>query len=162
MRPVPLLSGLLFVATAVTGCARPPGSAACGIAALTGPLAVKQSFSEGNALTVVPEFGPPTLPVRLVAGPAWRASVAPDSTGGWSIRVADVVSPRAGIGYGVLVIDGRDKPLGVLIYDGRVVPGALDLGRVMIRDTVVPLLGVRVDSAAFVNTQCPIFPDSLR
>ena len=36
------------------------------------------------------------------------------------------------------------------------------LGRLAIGDTVVPLLGVRLDPAAIQNARCPIFPDSLR
>jgi hypothetical protein len=162
MRPRSLLQSSLMVLVAGIGCSRGTGSAACGIAALTGPLAIKQSFSEGNALSVVPEFAPATLPVRLVAGPVWRGTVTPDSTGGWTIQTKGAVSRLAGIGYGVLVVNGQFRSLGVLIYEGRVFRGGLTLGHLMIRDTVVPLLGVRIDNAAVTNGQCPLFPDSLR
>lgn len=161
MRRRGLLS-FLMVVVAGAGCSHSNQSATCGIAALTGPLAIKQSFSEGNALSVVPEFAPPAVPIRLVAGPAWRGTVTPDSTGGWTVQTKAAVSRLAGLGYGVLVVDGQSRALGVLIYEGRVFQGGLKLGRLMIRDTIIPLLGVRIDNPAVAGGQCPLFPDSLR
>lgn len=150
------------IVTALAGCDRNAGSASCGIDALTGPLAVKQSFAEGNALTVVPEISPAKLPVRLVAGPAWRGTVTHDSTGGWRVTTEGKVSKEARVGYGVLVVDENGATLGVLAFDGRVITGAASLGRLAIGDTVVPLLGVHVDASAVQNSKCPVFPDSLR
>ena len=142
-------------------CSRSSGSASCGIAALTRPLAVKQSFAEGNVLTVVPENAPRTLPVRLVAGPAWRGNVAV-TDGGWQITTIGTVAKEAHVGYGVLVIDFRNAPVGVLAFDGRAVAGAPGLGSLVIGDTVVPLLGVRMDPQSLQDPRCPVFPDSLR
>lgn len=160
MRPALLL---LLGATAATGaCSRPNGSASCGIASLTGPLVVKESFARGNVLTNVPDFAPGHLPVRLVAGPAWRGTVAKDSTGGWRITTEGTVSRTAHVGYGVLVLDTQDAPLGVLAFDGRAVPGAIRLGSLVIADTVVPLLGVRIAAPSIQDPRCPVFPDSLR
>lgn len=145
----------------LAACTRNTGSASCGIAALTRPLAVKQSFAEGNVLTVVPEATPATLTIRLVAGPAWRGSVAKDGTG-WRVTTQGAVSREVQAGYGVLVVDYHDAPLGVLVFDGHAVAGAPALGTLAIGDTVVPLLGVRIDPQMLRDPKCPVFPDSLR
>lgn len=158
MMPRPHPAALLVLAAA---CTRNAGSASCGIAALTRPLAVKQSFAEGNVLTVVPDATPATLAVRLVAGPAWRGSVAKDGTG-WRITTHGTVSKEAHVGYGVLVTDFHKAPLGVLAFDGHTIAGAPHLGTLTIGDTVVPLLGVRIDPQAMQDPKCPVFPDSLR
>jgi|ERR1035437_2371968 hypothetical protein len=151
----------LIVVPALAACARSASSPTCGIAALTRPLAVKQSFAEGNVLTVLPDATPATLAVRLVAGPAWRGSVVRDRTG-WRVTTHGVVSKGAHVGYGVLVVDYHDLPLGVLAFDGHAIAGAPDLGTLAIGDTVVPLLGVRIDPQAVQDPRCPVFPDSLR
>jgi hypothetical protein len=158
MPPRPHPVALLMLAAA---CTRTPGSASCGIEALTRPLAVKQSFAEGNVLTVVPDATPATVVVRLVAGPAWRGAVAADGSG-WRVTTHGAVSARAHVGYGVLVVDFHDTPLGVLVFDGRSVAGAPALGMLAIGDTVVPLLGVRIDPHVLQDPKCPVFPDSLR
>jgi hypothetical protein len=158
MLPRPGPVALLILAAA---CSRKAGSASCGIEALTRPLAVKQSFAEGNVLTTVPDETPATLAVRLVAGPAWQGTVAKDGTG-WRVSTHGVVSKEAHVGYGVLVIDFHDAPLGVLAFDGHSVAGAPDLGTLAIGDTVVPLLGVRIDPRVLQDPPCPVFPDSLR
>ena len=158
MMPRPTLAALLMLTAA---CSRSPGSASCGIAALTRPLAVKQSFAEGNELTVVPENAPASLAVRLVAGPAWHGTVSPDGTG-WKVTTIGQVSSEAHVGYGVLVIDFHNAPLGVLAFDGHAIAGAPNLGSLVIGDTVVPLLGVRIDPQVLQDPRCPVFPDSLR
>src|ERR1700688_1122408 len=89
---------LLMLAAA---CTRTPGSASCGIEALTRPLAVKQSFAEGNVLTAAPDETPATVVVRLVAGPAWRGTVAKEAAG-WRVSTHGAVSREAHVGYGVL------------------------------------------------------------
>ena len=152
----------LLSAAALAACGRSGGSASCGLDAFTKPLAVKQSFTRGNAVTVVPEATPTGLAVRLVAGPAWHGAVSKDSTGGWRVTTRGAVSSTADIGYGVVVFDFHNVPLGVLAFPGRSVAGASDLGSLAIGDTVVPLLGVRVDPAALSDIRCPVFPDSLR
>lgn len=158
MPPRPRPVALLMLAAA---CTRTPGSASCGIEALTRPLAVKQSFAEGNVLTVVPDATPANVAVRLVAGPAWRGTVAAEGSG-WRVTTHGTVSGSAHVGYGVLVVDFHGTPLGVLAFDGHSVAGAPALGTLAIGDTVVPLLGVRIDPQVLQDPRCPVFPDSLR
>jgi hypothetical protein len=155
---VPLVIGTL----SLPACGARSGSVSCGLEAFTKPLAVKQAFAQGYALSVVPENTPSGLAVRLVAGPAWHANVTSDSTGGWRVTTTGTVSPKADIGYGVLVIDFRNASLGVLAFPGRTVAGAPNLGSLAIGDTIVPLLGVRIDPATIQDPTCPVFPDSLR
>jgi hypothetical protein len=156
------IGAAILSAVALSACSRSTGSAACGIQSLTAPLAVKQAFGVGNALEAVPAAAPSSLPIRLVAGPAWHGTVASDSAGGWRVSTAATVSKDAEIGYGVLVIDDQNRSLGVLAFNGRAVPGAMHIGELVIADTVVPLLGVRLDASELRDPTCPIFPDSLR
>jgi len=156
------VAGSALVVVALTGCEKGAGSASCGIDALTAPLAVKQSFAEGNALAELPGTVPTAVPIRLVAGPAWRGTVASEGQGHWAITTHGSVSKEARVGFGVLVVDYHDNVLGVLAYDGHSVYGARDFGTLAIGDTVVPLLGVRISPAAIQNPKCPVFPDSLR
>lgn len=150
-----------LLAVALAACERSTGSASCGLDAFTKPLAVKQAFAQGGALILPPEQVPAGLAVRLVAGPAWHATVTRDGDK-WRVVTLGTVSKAADIGYGVLVVDGHDAALGVLAFPGRTVSGAPDLGSFAIGDTIVPLLGVRVDPAAITDPKCPVFPDSLR
>jgi hypothetical protein len=161
IRSFSTVAGTLLIVGA-GACDRSTGSAGCGIDALTGPLAVKQSFAEGHSLLDLPSVAPATLAVRLVAGPAWHATVTSDSVGHWHVAARGSVDRAAQIGYGVAVIDFQDRTLGVLAFDGHTVRGAPDLGTLAIGDTTVPLLGVRIDPAAVQSTSCPLFPDSLR
>jgi hypothetical protein len=159
----PLVSALgALLLGALSACDRNAGSVTCGIDAFTGPLVIKESFGKGAALVSVPGAAPSGLPVRLVAGPAWRGTVATDSSGGWLVTTHGTLSSQAHVGYGVLVVDYDNRALGVLAYDARAIRGAPGLGHLAIGDTVVPLLGVRVDPAAFQSLKCPVFPDSLR
>lgn len=153
--------GALTIAT-LAACDRNAGSVSCGIDAFTGPLVVKESFGKGAALTRVPDVPPAGLPVRLVAGPAWHASVARDSSGGWLVTTHGTVSKQAHVGYGVLIVDFDNRALGVLAFDAYSIRGAPELGRFVIGDTIVPLLGVRIDPSRIQNAKCPVFPDSLR
>lgn len=161
IRSFSAVAGALLIAGA-GACNRGAGSASCGIDALTGPLAVKQSFAEGHLLLDLPSVAPATLAVRLVAGPAWHATVTSDSLGHWHVIARGTVDRAAQIGYGVAVIDFHDDALGVLAFDGHTVRGAPDLGTLAIGDTIVPLLAVRIDPAAIQSAKCPLFPDSLR
>lgn len=144
------------------GCDESAGSVACGLDAFTGPLAVKQSFAQGHSLMTLPEIAPAGLPVRLVAGPAWHGTVVSEHADRWQVTTRGIVAKEAHVGYGVLVVDYQNHALGVFAYDGRTISGAPDLGTLAIGDTIVPLLGVRIDSAALQQTKCPFFPDSLR
>lgn len=151
------------VAVALAACDKNAGSVSCGIDAFTGPLVVKESFGKGAALTRAPESAPAGLPVRLVAGPAWHATVARDSTSGtWLVTTHGTLSEQAHVGYGVLIVDFDNRALGVLAFDAYSIRGAPELGRFVIGDTIVPLLGVRIDPARIQNAKCPVFPDSLR
>ena len=152
---------LLGAAAMIPACTRSPGSVSCGLDALTGPLSVKESFGRGNVLTSVPEVVPASLPIRMVAGPAWRSSVTRDADR-WRVQTLGLVSKELRAGYGVLVTDEGGAPLGVLVFEGRRVPGATDLGSLAIGDTTVPLLGVRINPRALGSSACPVFPDSLR
>lgn len=152
---------LVALVVLTAACSRNPGAANCGMAALTRPLAVKQSFAEGNVLTAIPDSAPATIPVRLVAGPAWRGTVD-RGTSGWRVTAHGVVSSQVHVGYGVLVIDFHDAAVGVLAFEGNAVAGAPPLGTLAIGDSVLPLLGVRMDPAQLQDAACPLFPDSLR
>ena len=156
---LPVLAlGLLLLA----GCDRNAGSVSCGIDAFTGPLVVKESFAGGAALTAAPELMPSGLPVRLVAGPAWHGTAARDSAGRWLVTAHGSLSRLAHVGYGVLVVNFDNRTLGVLAFDATSIRGAPVLGRLAIGDTIVPLLGVRIDPDRIQNAKCPVFPDSLR
>lgn len=161
LRPSVSAFGALLIA-ALGGCNRNAGSVSCGIDAFTGPLVVKESFGKGAALAAVPGAMPTGLPIRLVAGPAWRGTVARDSNGGWRVTTHGTVSKQAHVGYGVLIVDFENRALGVLAFDAKSIRGAPNLGMLVIGDTVVPLLGVRIDPAKIQNAKCPVFPDSLR
>ncbi len=113
-------------------------------------------------MTAVPDLAPKGLPVRLVAGPAWHGTIDPDGKGGWNVKTHGTVAREAHVGYGVVVFDDHDAAVGVLAYDGRSIRAASDLGTLAIGDTIVPLLGVRIDPALIQNAKCPLFPDSLR
>ena len=161
LHPPVVVFGALLV-TALGACDRNAGSVTCGIDAFTGPLVVKESFGKGAALRAVPATMPTGLPVRLVAGPAWHGTVTRDSSGGWLVTMPATLSKQVRVGYGVLVVDYGDIPLGVLAYDAQAIRGATTLGHLAIGDTVVPLLGVRIDPATIQHAKCPVFPDSLR
>ena len=64
-------------------------------------------------------------------------------------------------GYGVLILDLQEKPLGVLLYEGQIIEGAPTLGSVSLGARVVPLIGIRVDPERIQEPNCPLFPDSL-
>ena len=158
--PVFVLGALLWAGLAA--CDKNSGSVSCGIDAFTGPLVVKESFGSGAALAAAPSAMPAGLPVRLVAGPAWHSTVSLDSASGWLVTTHGTLSKQAHVGYGVLVVDFQNRALGVLAFDAKTIRGAPGLGRLAIGDTVVPLLGVRIDPARIQNASCPVFPDSLR
>ena len=153
----------LLAAVALAACSKSGGpSATCGIAALTGPLVVMNSFGKGNSLVTPPDSVPETLPVRLVAGPLVHGLVAKDASKGWVIGIEGQIPATARPGYGVLIVDFKGISHGILMFDGIAVPGAPELGTVSLRDTVLPLLGVRLDPRTIEDPKCPVFPDSVR
>lgn len=159
VRHVPLRIALL---TGLISCGRSDGpSAACGISALTAPLVVLESFGKGNLLDQAPPDVPAKVPVRFVAGPAVPGTFRIDSTG--ALRVTLLERPAGTtLGYAVLVVDGLYRSQGIVVYEGTPVPGATILGQLILPDTALPLLGVRLDPRTIADARCPLFPDSLR
>lgn len=155
-----ILAGSVAAASLACGRSDAP-SPTCGIMLMTGPLAAMEAFAQGNALAAAPDSLPPVLPIRVVAGTAVRG-IATRSGAGWQVSPEDSLPAAARPGYGVLVVDGADIPRGVLLYDGTAIPGARSIGTVAIRDSSIPLLGVRINPSDMSTPACPIFPDSLR
>ncbi len=153
---------LMFLLMA--GCIRSgdrPASAACGLAALAGPTALLAQFSiPDQTLGSPPRTLPERLVVRSVAGPAYSAIVGrADSL--WIIGVEGSLPSNVKPGFGVLVLDPREKARGVLLYEGTPVEGAPELGRVSVGDITVPLIGIQLDPAKIEDPRCPLFPDSV-
>lgn len=138
------------------------GSVSCGIASLTGPLVVKEAFAKGNSLTAVPDSIPASVPLRIVAGQALRGHVTSADSLGWHLSSPDTITDGTPIGFGVLLVDRKGVPLGTLVFEGASIPGAPVLGDLTLRDTIIPLLGVRVDRRQIEDPKCPLFPDSTR
>ncbi len=155
--------GLLALAltTSLVACGKSAGSgsATCGIAALTGPLAVKDAFARGNMLEAIPDSVPATLPVRVVAGPLLDAFLKSRDSAGMAFTVEGKIPVGALPGYGVILVGPRNTPLGILLFDGRAVPNANVLGTVTVRDSALPLLGVRIDLKGYEDPKCPLFTE---
>lgn len=163
IRSVPVrLVALLALGACAGGDKGASGSASCGIAAMTGPLVVLQAFGKGNVLDQAPPDVPPRLPVRFVAGPAFRGTFALDSIGGRITGRLDRHPKDLPAGYAVLVTDGLLRVQGAVIFEGTPVPGATQLGTLVLPDTTLPLLGVRMDPRQIADPRCPLLPDSLR
>jgi hypothetical protein len=145
-----------------TACGRPQGgSAACGIAALAGPMAVLGEFSTpGQTMALPPDSLPGHMVARLVAGPALPALVGRDQDR-WMVGVEGQRPAKFSPSFGVVVADQRGRPLGILVYEAAMVRGAPILGHVAIADTTVPLIGIRMDPAHVQDPRCPLFPDSV-
>jgi hypothetical protein len=153
-------SALVFIlALAACGKSSGGGSAACGIAALTGPLAVKDAFARGNMLDAIPDSIPATLPVRVVAGPLIDGFLKHRDSTGMTFSIEGRIPAGALPGYGVILVDPRTIPLGILLFDGRAVPNARLLGTVTVRDSALPLLGIRIDLKGFEDPRCPLFSE---
>lgn len=151
----------LVLAVGALGCGHGNGgNAACGIAALTAPLVVKESFARGNMLRRAPDSFPPSLPVRVVAGPLIDGILHHQDSTGVALGVEGTIPPGAHPGYGVLVVDLHQIPLGVLLFDGYPIPSAGILGTLAVGDTTLPLLGVRIDLKAMEDPKCPLFAKS--
>ena len=63
--------------------------------------------------------------------------------------------------FGVLLIDPHGQGRGVVLFQTPIVEGAPGIGTVSTGDTLVPLVGLRVDPAMVQDARCPLFPDSL-
>jgi hypothetical protein len=64
-------------------------------------------------------------------------------------------------GYGVLVLDLTERAKGVMLYEGRSVEGAPQIGTVTVGSATLPLIGIQVDPARIEDPHCPFFPDSV-
>lgn len=159
-RPV-ATTALLLVLAACSG-GGGGGSVSCGIASLTGPLVAKEAFAKGNSLTAPPDSVPASVPLRIVAGQALRGHVTSADSLGWHLSSPDTIAEGTPVGFGVLLVDRKGETLGALVFEGVSIPGAPVLGDLTLRDTIIPLLGVRVDRRQIEDPKCPLFPDSTR
>ena len=153
-----------FAFLLIAGCARSGDrqpSAACGLASLAGPTALLAQFGIANqTLGTPPRNLPERLVVRLVAGTAYPAIVGrADSL--WIIGVEGSLPLNVKPGFGVLILDPGEKTRGVVLYEGRPVEGAPEIGRVSIGDITVPLIGIQLDPAKIEDPRCPLFPDTV-
>ena len=137
------------------------GSAACGLAALAGPTALLAQFSfPDQTLAAPPRNLPERLVVRLVAGPAYPAIVGrADSL--WIIGLQGRLPPNVKAGFGVLVLNLDGKARGVMLYEGKPLEGAPEIGTVSVGDATVPLIGIQLDPAKIEDPRCRVFPDSV-
>jgi hypothetical protein len=145
----------------VLGCAGKDGPRPCGLSAVVGPSLLLSEFSQpGRTLATAPASLPENIVVRFVAGPAFPA-IAGRADSQWVIGVNGTMPTDITPGYGVLILDLQEKPLGVLLYEGALIEGAPVLGSVTLGALVVPLIGIRVDPERIQEPSCPLFPDSL-
>lgn len=155
-----LVAVALLLAACGGGKSRNP---ACGIAALVGPGQLISEFGvRGQTLGSPPATLPERMVARFAAGPAYRAVTGRqhgDSL--WVIGVDGALPANARLGYGVLVQDRNEKPLGIMLYEGLPVEGAPRIGTVTMGAATVPLIGVETDPARIEDPRCPFFPDSV-
>jgi hypothetical protein len=137
------------------------GSAACGLAALAGPTALLSQFSvPDQTLGSPPRNLPERLVVRLVAGPAF-SSIVGRSDSLWVIGVEGTLPANVKPGFGVLILDQRERARGVMLYEGTPVEGAPQIGTVSVGNETVPLIGIQLDPTRVEDPRCPLFPDSI-
>lgn len=155
MRFLPLL---VLLALGCSGKDNPPP---CGMSRVLGPSLLLSEFGQpGQTLATPPARLPEHIVVRYVAGPAFSA-IAGRADSLWVIGVNGTLPTDITPGYGVLILDLQERPLGVLLYEGAVIEGAPFLGSVSLGSLVVPLIGIRVDPERIQEPNCPLFPDSL-
>ena len=159
-RSTGLLALAFTMSLAACGKSSGGGSAACGIAALTGPLAVKDAFARGNMLETIPDSVPASLPVRVVAGPLLDAFLRSRDSAGLAFTVEGRIPVGALPGYGVMLVDPKSMPLGILLFDGVAVPNAHILGTVTVRDSALPLIGIRINLQGYEDPKCPLFAEA--
>lgn len=160
MRPLALAAPITLLLLA--GCNLSERATRCGIAALAGPTMLLEEFTHpGKTMGAVTVAMPEVLPVRFAAGAAQRGLVGQtDST--WIVGVDGPFPPVAEKSFGVLLVDPVAGPRGVLLYEGPPIRGAPILGSVHVSDRVLPMIGLNTTVAAFEDSNCPLFPDSLR
>lgn len=152
----------LSLVLTLTSCGWSSRGTQCGIVALAGPTMLLEEFTKpGTTLSAAPAKMPPVLPVRMAAGQVQRGLVG-QADSGWVVGVDGPFPDQPVPGFGVLVSDRVLGVQGVLLYQGLPIRGAPTLGSVHIGARVVPLIGLETQTAAFQDSRCPLFPDSLR
>jgi hypothetical protein len=61
----------------------------------------------------------------------------------------------------VLVLDQKEHARGVMLYEGKPVEGAPEIGKVSLGEVTVPLIGIQLDPSRIEDPRCPLFPDSV-
>lgn len=157
MRTASALAMLAFLA----GCGVSDRGTSCGIVALAGPTMLLEEFTKpGHTLAAIPEKMPAVLPVRMAAAGAQRGLVGKTDSS-WVVGVDGPFPDKPVPGFGVLLVDPVNGPSGVLLYEGKPIPGAPLLGTVHIGPRTIPMIALQTTIAAFQDARCPIFPDSL-
>ncbi len=142
-----------------SGCAdNQGGSVSCGLAALSGPLVAMQAFGRGLGLAAAPFSVPDSTPARFVAGPVGTATLVRSDSGAILASFPTPIPDGSQPGFGVLVLDPRSEPIGLLIYEGATIPGAVRIGSVTLADSGRPLFGVQVNRSEVETADCPLFP----
>jgi hypothetical protein len=145
-------------------CAGPrSGNYGCGIAAVAGQSLLIEEFTrEGRVLGEPPASLPEVIPVRMALGEAYRAIVGRTDSVTLVIGVEGAMPATPVPGFGVLVVSADGATQGVVLYEGKPIEGAPELGTVSVGERSLPLIGLRTDVTQFEDKSCPIFPDSLR
>lgn len=152
---------MVLLAGLQAACGSSKGSAACGISSLTVPLGVTEAFGKGLSLTRAPGEAPAALPIRVVAGPAYRGAVSVTDSG-WDVHAVGNVPPFPAPSYGVLLVDDQGRAQGVMVFNGNAPLGSVIVGSLQVVANAMPLYAIRMDLKAVDNPRCPSFPDSLR
>jgi hypothetical protein len=118
------------------------------------------AFATPNVtLSVPPRRVPASLPVRVVAGPLYAATVTrPDSLLVVTVAVDSAV--KLAPGSGVLIQDTTGRTRGIVLFDAPPVAGAPVIGTVVTGGHSAPLVGLMSDPALYQDQRCPLFPDS--
>ncbi len=144
------------------GCGPAAGNPACGITALAGATMVLDQFQiPGQTMGEPPAVMPSSLAVRIAAGPALRGVVQEADGAGWTVRIEGDMPAEFTPGFGVLIAARGGAVRGVLLYTGRPVSRAPQIGSVTAGGLTLPLLGLETDISGLETADCPYFPDSL-
>jgi hypothetical protein len=155
---------LASVLVLTSACDRRSGGAppTCGVAHLAAATKLLEQFTIPNqTLAAPPRSLPERLVARVVADGAFPAVVG-RSDSLLLIGVEGTPPPNVRPGFGVLVVDKQERPLGVMLYEGDPISGAPKLGEVSLAGATLPLIGVTADPAGLSESNCPpMFPDSV-
>lgn len=154
----------LIVALAAAACSgergRPPAS--CGIAAMATPASVLAQFGvPRQTLSRPPRALPERMVARIAGGGVLTAFVGRSAADSLLIVGIEGEAPTGlALGFGVLLVDPKTGPRGVMLFEGLPVEAAPVIGTVSMGSMNAPLLGVEADPASYEDPGCPIFPDS--